>query len=206
MTLLCHSERSEESGSTGTGFLPSVEMTSSLPFHPPCHSERSEESGATDTGFLPSVEMTDGMVEMTGSEVEMTTRNTRRVCSPVDNQRDGRDLPSRREAFLHTSPCWSGPMAANISGHVTLPRSMYLVCSGLTEGKQKSIILTRQQYISCSAFQAGAGSRRGTQGMARPLPSAATPSRRLPETPDLLKFIWQGRRVRARRRCWRSLL
>ncbi len=25
--------------------------------------------------------------------------------------------------------------------------------------------------------------------MARPLPSAATPSRRLPETPDLLKFI-----------------
>jgi len=66
------------------------------------------------------------------------------------------------------------------------------VSTWIPNSSSKRKLLTRQQYISCSAFQAGAGSRRGTQGMARPLPSAATPSRRLPETPDLLKFIWQA--------------
>ena len=50
------------------------------------------------------------------------------------------------------------------------------------------LLLTRQQYISHSGLQAGAGTRRSAQARVVPLPSAGTQVRRLPEAPNPMIF------------------
>jgi len=86
-------------------------------------------------------------------------------------------------------PCNSRNLTSCLHYHSASPHEnalLFITVSTKQKSSTVQALLTRQQYISCSELQAGAGSRRSAQAMVIPLASSATPSQYLPEAPTLL--------------------